>query len=59
MGSRSFLSLQMRHLAQTKDVSECHMHWALQGARGRTILDKKINGCGLVHCQQHLIQATQ
>ena len=39
-------------VAQTGDsvVSECHMHCALQEARDRTVLDKKIKGCGLVHC---------
>ena len=31
-------------------VSECNMHWALQRARGRTVLDEKINNCGVVHC---------
>ena len=35
------------------------MHWALQRERARTVLDEKINGCGLVHCQQHLIKAIQ
>ena len=39
-------------VAQTGDivVSQCHIQWALQGARDRTVLDEKINGRGLVHC---------
>ena len=43
MGSRSFLSMQMRRLAQTgyNVISENHMQWTLQRARGRTVLDKK------------------
>ena len=47
MGSRSFLSLQMQRLAQTRNnvASECHMHWALQGARGHTVLNEKTNDC--------------
>ena len=39
-------------VAQTEDsiLSDCHMHCALQRARDRTALDKRIKGCGLVHC---------
>ena len=51
MRSPFFLSLQRARVAQTGDsvVSECHMRCALQGARNRTALDKKIKDCGLVH----------
>ena len=39
-------------IAQTRDnvISECHMHWALQGAQGQIVLDEKINDYGLIHC---------
>ena len=39
-------------IAQTGDnvASECNMHCALQRARDRTVLDEKINNCGVVHC---------
>ena len=43
MGSCFFFSMQMRRIAQTRNnvVSECQMQWTLQGAQGRTVLDKK------------------
>ena len=42
MGSCSFSYCKCGAIAQTGDnvASECNMHWTLQGARGRTLLDK-------------------
>ena len=42
LGLISFSYCECGTIAQTGDyvTFECHMHWALHGARGRTVLDK-------------------
>ena len=52
IGSRFFLSLQMRRRCTNRRYrcTQCRIHWGLQGTRCWTVLDEKINSCGLVHC---------